>query len=235
MIAPIALVRNPRLPAREAPPIPPNPHPLEAALIVGICFGWFIAISVAAVAAGFPRHGGGRFDDASLIWLIVTELVLGSLALVVLRARGYVLSELLPTPTWRGCGLGLLLYVVAAFAWSAVAHLFPLSELARQPVAEMVSERHVTLPVIIALGMVNGLYEETALLGYLQRGFRAAGASFAIGLSVLVRVLYHLYQGPIGALSMLVYGIVVGLFYWRTGKLWPAVFAHTLADALALA
>ena len=99
----------------------------------------------------------------------------------------------------------------------------------------MVVNRHVTLPAIIALAMVNGLYEETFLLGYLQRGFLAAGPSFAIGLSVLVRVLYHLYQGPLGALSVLLFGLVVSLFHWRTGKLWPVVFAHTLADAFALA
>lgn len=41
-------------------------------------------------------------------------------------------------------------------------------------------------------------------LGYLVRGFAAVGASFAIGLSLLVRVLYHLYQGPLGAVSVLV-------------------------------
>ncbi len=220
---------------RATPHPTPKPRPFEAALIVTICFGWFIATSVATVIAGFPAQAGGAFTDGSLIWLVALEIVLGSLALVVLRARGYALADLLPTPTARGCVEGLLVFVVAAIAWSLVSRLVPAAEFERQPITDMVVNRHVTLPAIIALAMVNGLYEETFLLGYLQRGFLAAGPSFAIGLSVLVRVLYHLYQGPLGALSVLLFGLVVSLFHWRTGKLWPVVFAHTLADAFALA
>ncbi len=212
----------------------PAPRPFEAALIVAICFGWFIAISVEVVLAGFPKRAASPFTDASLILLIATELVLGSLALVVLRARRYAIAELLPTPTALGCAMGVGLYVVIELAWGAVSQLFSATDFARQPLTDMVAQRQVTMPVIIALSMVNGLYEETFLLGYLQRGFLAAGPSLAIGLSVLVRVLYHLYQGPLGALSVLVYGVIVSVFYWRTGRLWPAVFAHTLADALAL-
>ena len=88
---------------------------------------------------------------------------------------------------------------------------------------------------ILALSLLNGLYEETFLLGYLIRGFSAAGASFALGLNVLVRLLYHLYQGPMGAVSVVIFGLVVGYYYWRTRVLWPAVFAHMLADVLGLA
>ena len=212
----------------------PLPKPLEATLIVAICFGWFIASSIAAVASGFPASSE-TFSDGSLVGLILIELALGAIALAVLRFRGYALADLLPTPTWQGCAIGVLLFIVTTLAWGAVAQCFPADAFAHQPIADMVSGKRVTLPVVIALSMVNGLYEETFLLGYLMRGFRAAGPSLAIGLSVLVRVMYHLYQGPLGAVSVLVYGLVVGLFYWRTGKLWPAVFAHTLADALALA
>jgi membrane protease YdiL (CAAX protease family) len=89
-----------------------------------------------------------------------------------------------------------------------------------------------SLAVVLLLSVVNGLYEEVFLLGYLMKGFRHRGASFALGLSLLVRVLYHLYQGPHGALSIAVAGLVFGVFYLRTGWLWPVVFAHMLADTL---
>jgi uncharacterized protein len=127
-----------------------------------------------------------------------------------------------------------LLCAVALGAWALLAQLFSADELAAQPIAEIASHAHPSLVWVIALSMINGLYEETFLLGYLVRGFAAVGASFAIGLSLLVRVLYHLYQGPLGAVSVLVFGVVVGCYYWRTRSLWPAVFAHTLADVVAL-
>jgi membrane protease YdiL (CAAX protease family) len=72
------------------------------------------------------------------------------------------------------------------------------------------------------------------LLGYLMRGFAEAGASFALGLSVLVRLLYHLYQGPLGAVSVVVCGLVLGAAYWRTRRLWPVALAHALIDMIAL-
>ncbi len=206
--------------------------PLEALAVVAICFGWFIFDSLMAVVAGFPP-GAAAFSDDAFLEIIVIELVFGAIALGMLRARGHSLAALLPAPSLRGCVEGVVLLVVALLAWSLVGSLFSGSEFARQPIAQMAARNSVSAPFVIALGMVNGLFEETFLVGYLLRGFRTLGPSFAIGVSVLVRLLYHLYQGPIGALSVLVFGVVVSLFYWRTGRLWPVVFAHALADALA--
>ena len=208
-------------------------NPLEALAVIAICFGWFIAVSISTVAAGFPP-GSATFDDSSLIELIAIELVLGALALALLRARGHSIARLLPTPTWRGCLAGAGILFVAMAVWTLIAGLFPADELARQPIAvETASRKAVSVSLVIALSMVNGLYEETFLAGYLIRQLRSAGPSLAIGISVLVRVLYHLYQGPLGAVSVLVFGLVVSAFYWRSGRLWPIVFAHTLADAIA--
>lgn len=209
-----------------------SPAPSEAAAVIAICFGWFILGSIEAVAKGFPP--GGSFDDGALADLVFFEIGAGAMALWVLRARGYSLAALLPAPNWQGCLVGTALCGAGLLVWQLVGSAFPVADLARQPISEMAGRTGVSLPVVVAMGMVNGLYEETFLVGYLVRGFRVKGAAFAIGLSLLVRVLYHLYQGPIGALSVLVFGLVLSLFYWRTRWLWPVVFAHALADTWAL-
>jgi len=209
----------------------PSATPLEALAVVAICFGWFIFVSLTAVAAGFPRGAG--FSDSAFVEIIAMELVLGGAALSLLRARGYPVAQLLPTPSVRGGLIGIGLFVVALLVWGLVAGLFSGSDFARQPIADIMADTQVSTPWVVTLSIVNGLYEETFLVGYLLRGFRASGPALAIGISVLVRLLYHLYQGPIGALSVLVFGVVVSLFYWRTGRLWPIVVAHVLADLLA--
>jgi len=213
------------------PPSPPA-TPLEALAIVAICFGWFILNSVMAVALGFPS-GGGEFNDASFLDLIATECLLGAVALAVLHARGYPVVRLLPAPSWRGCVAGLLVFALTTIAWWIVALAFTSGEYAQQPIVQMVAAARLSPAMVVALSMVNGLYEETFLLGYLVDAFRESGAALAIGVSLLVRVLYHLYQGPMGAVSALTFGLVLSLVYWRTGKLWPVAFAHTLADAAA--
>lgn len=78
--------------------------------------------------------------------------------------------------------------------------------------------------------MVNGAFEEVFLLGVLLRGLRAHGLSVALGFPLLVRLMYHGYQGPLGLLWILAFGLSLSLFFLRTGRLWPVVFAHTLWD-----
>ena len=50
----------------------------------------------------------------------------------------------------------------------------------------------------------------------------------AINVSVVVRLLYHLYQGPIGVLTIVPMGLLYGYLYSRTRQLWPLVVAHVL-------
>lgn len=47
-----------------------------------------------------------------------------------------------------------------------------------------------------------------------------------------MRVSYHLHQGPVVVLSVLAIGLVFGLFYARTQRLWPAVLARMMWDVI---
>lgn len=205
----------------------------EAAVVMALSFGYFILLSVYAVFDGVPASAG--FSDAALFGMVMTELTCGSMALLFLHFRGYPVRALLPAPTWRSSVEGVVLCAAALLACIGVGMLLPSSGDALQPIAQIMANSRPSLVMVLVISLVNGLYEETFLLGYLVRAFDGAGASFAIGLSVLVRLLYHLYQGPDGAVSVVVFGLVLGGVYWRTRRLWPAVVAHALADLLALA
>jgi membrane protease YdiL (CAAX protease family) len=52
--------------------------------------------------------------------------------------------------------------------------------------------------------------------------------------STVVRLLYHLYQGPIGVLIIVPMGLLYGYVYARTRQLWPLMFAHVLIDLIGL-
>ena len=200
--------------------------PGEAAFIVVLCFGWFILGSGYAVSADFKT---GAYSESGTMGLVVLELLLGVTALYILRARGFDVPSLYPQPSVAGVGGGTLLYVAAAgAAWLAmmpfdVAHY-------SEPLERLMGGAPIGLPVLVLLGVINGAYEEIFLLGFLVRGLRGHGLSVAIGVSLLVRVLYHLYQGPLGAIYVGTFGLVLSLSYVATGKLFPAVFAHALAD-----
>lgn len=94
----------------------------------------------------------------------------------------------------------------------------------------MVVEATLSIPIIVLMAMINGSFEEVFLLGFLLRGLSPYGASVALSVTLLVRLLCHLYQGPIGPIWVMGFGVVLGVYYLRTGNLWPAVFAHILGD-----
>jgi len=196
----------------------------EAGIVTAICFGLFILFSFQAVAAGFPE---ARFTDEGFASLVGLELVLGAGALAYLRRRQFDIQALYPAPTPRGSLIGLAVF---GLCWVAAQVAVALFHTPGQADMVEVSFEDVSASSAVLLAVVNGSYEEVFLLGVLVRGLRGFGLSVAIGVPLLVRVLYHLYQGPLGVVAVGTMGLVMTLSYVATGKLWPAVLAHILLD-----
>ncbi len=204
--------------------------PGEALAVVALCFGWPILLSVHAVMAGFPARQGG-FDDAGALGIVLYEVAFSLAVVTLLRSRGYDVASLRPQPTWIDSGLGVLLALAAGMAgmlaWSAFSASQP-----EQPISDMMRRSTIGAPMVLLMAVVNGTFEEVFLLGFLMRGLKERGLSIALGTMMLVRVSYHLYQGPLGACYVFGVGLVFGLFYARTGRLWPAVLAHMMWDVV---
>jgi len=197
----------------------------EAAAVSAICFGLFITWSTQAVLRGFPE---ARYSDSGHVWIVFVEAALAAAALLYLRARNFDVRSLYPRPDLRGTLLGLGLFIAAWLAGVIAIAPFMSSD-GNSQMTEF-SFSGVTLASTVIFAMVNGAFEEVFLLGVLVRGLRGYGLSIAIGFPLLVRVLYHLYQGPLGAVWIFVFGLTFTFFYVRSSRLWPAVFAHTLWD-----
>jgi len=209
--------------------VPPrtSAEPVEAFCITLICFGWPIFSSIRFVLDGF--QGKGEFSDQGFVRLMAMELILGSIALGFLYARKFSLASLYPSPSVKGVGVGIILYMAAVVAsWIFMAPF--ASTQSTQPIETMLSTASASAATIVPAAVLNGTFEETFLLGVLLRGMSKYGASVALGIMLLVRLLYHLYQGPLGAVSVLGFGAVLGIYYMRTERLFPVVFAHILAD-----
>lgn len=200
--------------------------PAEATAIVLLCFGWFIAGSVYAVSVGFQS---GSFTEGGLAGMIFLEVILGVSALYVLASRGFDVPALYPQPSLSGVVHGTLLFVAAGWvAWLAISPLDP--NFYNEPLERLMGGAPIGLPVLVSFAIVNGAYEEIFLLGFLLRGLRGYGLAVAVGVALLVRVLYHLYQGPMGAVYVGAVGLVFSIYYVASGRLFPAVFAHALWD-----
>lgn len=196
----------------------------EASVVTVICFGLFILGSFQAVLAEFPD---ANFSDGTNWRMVGIELALASVALLYLRSRKFDLEPLYPHPTLRGTGIGVGLFLACWFAGAIVTSVLNVAN-----ASDVVGFNFdgVSLISRVALAMVNGTFEEVFLLGVLVRGLRGFGLSVAVGLPLLARVMYHLYQGPMGVVWVATVGLVLTLAYLWRKDLWPPVFAHVLWD-----
>jgi len=180
---------------------------------------------------GFPSM---KFTDRALLELAVLELITAATTLGFLYWRGWRQREFRFDRNWRLTVAGVVLFVVAAainVVYETLARgVIPGSEM----LAQIVDTSIVSWPVVIVVSLVNGVYEEYFLTHYLVEAIASHGVVFALGVSALVRVSYHFYQGPFGAIAVLLWCVVASVFYWRFRRVWPVIVAHVLTDAVAL-
>lgn len=203
----------------------------EVTLIVAIFAGWFIAGSVQAVLLGFPAVS---VSDQQALGIVLIECISFSIAFVVLRARGWKLHDFSLEINWRLTFAGATLAVIAIVTSLLIWQLFGRAVGGQEFLRQFEDAIAVSLPVAVLLSVINGAYEEFFLCRYVIDGLARFGVSIALGISALIRVTYHLYQGPMGAILVLGFALVVTVYYWRTRALWPVILAHILLDLIAL-
>jgi uncharacterized protein len=202
----------------------------EFFLIISLCFPYFIATSLFALLLRLRTF---ELSSGRAIRGIATELVILAVAGWILRVRGQRLSRLSRPFSWPAllgglplaAGYILLLWTVhfiVVWVYPAAAHLTTMRMIPRAPVT--------LLGVLI---LVNSLFEEVTVTGYVVSVLSEQGAALSITASALLRFLYHLYQGPIASLAVLPLGLLFAGVYWRWKNLWPLVVAHTLVNVLA--
>lgn len=218
--------------------------PPRVEFLVVICgaFGMPILSSIMSLGTGGDSRpaGGGAlvFDNAALIGLVTMEIVQSVFLVWFLHVRGWTLEKVGLRISWRGTGLGWLLllttYVVAMAAQSLGKLWLPVQTheaMAHYPTAD----RNLSMQLVFVASTVNGIFEELFVAGYIITALREVrGVWTAINVSTVVRLLYHLYQGPLGIVTIVPMGLIYGYAYARTRQLWPLIFSHMLIDIIGL-
>jgi membrane protease YdiL (CAAX protease family) len=203
----------------------------EFFLIITICFAYFIGSSLTVLLL---RTRTFELTPGRVMRGIATEIAILVIAASILRIRGWRLSRLSRPFSWRASLAGLplfvgyiVLYLTTALAvvavYPAAAHLATMRMIPRAP--------FLLLAVFI---VVNSVFEEITVCGYVVTALSEQGAALSITASTLLRFLYHLYQGPIASLAILPLGLLFAAVYWRWRNLWPLGVAHTISNFVVL-
>ena len=201
-------------------------------VIVG-AFGILIAASLVAAVRPAAR---GEMSDAYLASVLTYELTVMAVLLPFLRVRGWGLKRfgirVSAIDTLAGFGLALANFLTFYLAYGLVASLWPQAALAMSMPGFLSKE--LSLSAVIAVSIVNPIFEELFVCGYVISALRERDPWLGIHVSVAIRLLYHLYQGALAAISIVPSGLILGIWYARTGRLWPVIVAHALWDFLPL-
>jgi membrane protease YdiL (CAAX protease family) len=206
----------------------------EFTIVVLAAFGLAIAVSAIEVI-----HVSARISESMLSVMLAYELVVGSALLVaLLRYRGWTAASLGLSPTFWDpiVGFGLatatLLSIVAVF--SIAAWFFPGAQFSPEGGFFL---GHLGLTTVIAVSLVNPVFEELFVGAYVITSLTRQGIStgLAVAVSTGIRVLYHLYLGvSVAAIMLIPLGIIFGYSFARRRRLWAIVVAHAAVDFLSL-
>jgi membrane protease YdiL (CAAX protease family) len=222
----------------------------EIIVVLALATGIFVASSGWAAAHGSSgRYFNLLLTNGRLLDNLALESAILGLFLLYLRRRGWSPADLRIQPGLVGTltAFPLLLamfaanmvtvtvaYVIAFCLQTKYATLLQFFT-ANAPHLELHSV-HLSWIVLIVAVVFNAFFEEIICTSYMFNQFAAKrGPLIALLLTVIVRMGYHTYEGPLHVLGIGAVFLVVGACYCWTRNVWPLIVAHALVDLASMA
>lgn len=200
----------------------------EFFIVVAWAFGPPILSSVWFNISGLT-YQDAPLTVADLQSLVVMEAVLLGGVGWFLSARGWTVPHFGPQPSGGE--------VLAALALAAVCYIalaLPWAMLAPEPWT-VNHAGSIDWMTKLAVSIINPLYEELLLCAYVIPAVaRRQGIGAAVITSLAIRLACHTYQGPIGLISIGLFGLLMTAYYVRTRRIWPVIIAHGGIDFVTL-
>ncbi len=193
----------------------------------------FRGVAVAVRSASASQYQW--LDIADRLADVLSGVLPAFLAIVLLmrspggRGLGIGLTRL----KWRDIGLGTAFALAIGIPGLALIYVARKLGLNAQLVVTDFPDVWYRIPVLVLDAFQSGAAEEIVVCAYLLTRLRQMkwSDSRAIAASATLRGSYHLYQGYGGFIGNAVMGVLFGLWFQRTRRVWPLVVAHFLIDA----
>jgi uncharacterized protein len=214
----------------------------EFVVVILTAFGTFILTSLHVLLFGLAHEEAGPLSFVTsnqLYGIVIYELSIAPVVISILYMRGWRLADF-PLGVSRALtilGAGIAIATVAGdWVFTLVlTGLFQNIRSAMDAYENIVPLGGPTLASVVILSIVNPVYEEVFVCGYVIAALRERfGVTTAVNVSVLIRVLYHLYQGLDAFPFHAMYGLIQAYVFVRTGRLWPLIVSHAILDFFAL-
>jgi membrane protease YdiL (CAAX protease family) len=196
---------------------------------------WIVVLGAFALpivgSLWFTANPNRAVTAEELQQLIVQEAIVLAALGWFLSVRNWSLEHFDLCPSWLEIVHGVGLAIGTWVAWTLVEPAFGPSQ-----EAVLVAKTPLDWVTVLAISIINPLFEELFLCGYMITVLtQRQGPGAALAASLAVRLSFHTYQGLTGLVSIGLVGLIFSIYYVRTWRLWPVLVAHGLLDFAALA
>lgn len=168
----------------------------EFLIVILIAFGYFVIGSLFSL---FFRPENVLITDRDLTFLLLYEPIVFFILGWFLTQRGWTLTKLGLTPSWKSTLIGVCLvptgYAVYALVWILLALLLP--EVQAVSYRESLSGTDISFWQIILVSVVNPIFENVFVCGYIIQFLKNSNSLWiALIASTAIRTLCSLSRSP---------------------------------------
>lgn len=207
---------------------------IELLIVLILGFGLFIYSSTnsfLAVNSDFSHSWNFKITSLGHSIILIYETIALFIIVYILKVRGWKISDFNLEFTFRLIWIALLLVfvrnVVGTIAYKIFEHATVIDNSGAKHIQYGLKANWIVISLLI---IINSVYEEFILIGYLFKRLERYHPAIIIGLSTLIRMSYHTYQGWMGIIYIIPTGLIFGCYYYRYKKLWPLILAHGLMN-----
>ncbi|MDD3628133.1 MAG: CPBP family intramembrane metalloprotease [bacterium] len=163
--------------------------------------------------------------------MIIEEIIFISIICLFLKSRNWSIKDLNLKVNIEAI-LTSFAIVAALIVISGIFRLYFFKIFEDIKTVRGITLNHVTLQNeatwinIILIVLINSVYEEVLLLGYIFKRLKNYHPIIIIAISTILRLSFHTYQGIFIMFFILPMGIIFGYAYYKKKNLWPLILAH---------
>ena len=213
---------------------------LEVLVVCLITFGSAIIASSYHFIYGYSDTTRETTGSPFYSWSVRIEREVVALGLVwyLLLRRGKTFKDLGLVWVWKDLGWAIFLICAGSLAFKGIyegIHFAGLASFTRQAndmrVGDILFGGGVSLMTFL-FQIVNPFFEELIVRAYLMTQVRFLTGSVwtAILISTILQTSYHFYQGAPAAFGHAGTFLIFSIFYAKTKRITPVIFAHLYSD-----
>lgn len=205
---------------------------VELIVVLVLSLGLFIYASTKTFIETIQgRSHAQTYNNFDFLFITVFEIIVLCFIAIILNFRGWKLSDFnlsFSRSMWGDAFVVTILRYALGFVCLGILSLFPFFKM------DEISSPNISLQMNLVISflilIVNSIYEEVILIGYLFKRLENVNTYLVIFISFLCRLSFHTYQGW-GQIPMVFsMALVFGLYYFNYKKLGPLIIAHAIGN-----